>query len=85
MPVRQQTSSSGRKPRKEGQRHRQASQASKKRQTEISALKAALAKPIGERNGEELVLTGRAAGKASKVRQTETAAADLDLANVGDV
>ena len=56
-----------------------------KKADEISALKAALAKPIGERNGEELVLTGRAAGKASKVRKTETAAADLDLANVGDV
>ena len=52
---------------------------------EITALKAALAKPIGERNGEELVLAGRAAGKASKVRKIDTAAADLDLANVGDV
>ena len=51
---------------------------------EVAALKTALAKPIEERSGEELVLTGRAAGTASKVRKTDTAAADLDLANVGD-
>ena len=43
-----------------------------------SALRAALAKPIHERNGEELVLTGR----AGKVRKTETAADDMDLSNV---
>ena len=61
------------------------SASSSEKADEPTALQAALAKPIGERNGEELVLTGRAAGKASKVRKTETAAADLDLANVGDV
>ena len=41
-------------------------------------LEAAMAKPIAERNGEELVLAGR----AGEQRKTETAAADLDLANV---
>jgi hypothetical protein len=45
---------------------------------EQTALQAALAKPIAERNGEELVLTGR----SGKVRKTEAAAADLDLANI---
>ena len=38
-------------------------------------------KPIGESNGEELVLTGRTAGKASNVRKTDSAAADLELSN----
>ena len=46
-----------------------------------SALQAALAKPINERNGEELVRTGR----AGKVRKTESAADDMDLANVRGV
>ena len=43
-----------------------------------SALRAALAKPISERNGEELVLTGR----AGKVQKTDTAAEDMELSNV---
>ena len=43
-----------------------------------STLEAALAKPILERSGEELCITGRA-GKRTK---TETAAIDQDLANV---
>ena len=41
-------------------------------------LQAALAKPINERNGEELVLTGR----AGKSRKTARAADDMELANV---
>ena len=44
-----------------------------------SALRSALAKPIHERNGEELVLTGR----AGKFRKTDEAADDMDLSNVG--
>ena len=43
-----------------------------------SALEAALAKPISQRNGEELRITGR----AGKVRKTDAVAADLDLSNV---
>ena len=43
-----------------------------------SALEAALAKPISQRSGEELRLTGR----AGKIRKTENAAADLELSNV---
>ena len=43
-----------------------------------TALEAALAKPILQRSGEELRITGR----AGKIRKTETAAADLDLSNL---
>ena len=42
-------------------------------------LQAALAKPINERNGEEVVLTGR----AGKLRKPALAADDMELANVG--
>ena len=47
-------------------------------QTEQAKLEAALAKPILERTGEELYITGRA-GKRTK---TETAAIEQDLSNV---
>ena len=45
---------------------------------ERSFLDAAMAKPLEERTGDELVLTG----KAGKVRKTDAVADDLDLANV---
>ena len=45
---------------------------------ERSFLDAAMAKPLEERTGDELVLTG----KAGKLRKTDAVVEDLDLANV---